>query len=248
MAPLEQPEQWELLAGYVLEDLSPEEIAQVNQYLQAHPELATEVSRLKKTLALLPLSLPNSPPLALRSHLLNAAQTNADIRSNPSTIWNQPRTWLTMLASVAASLVIGVGFDNYRLRQELASTQATLAKLSHYQEAIALLRQPNNRLLNLRGTSLAYSSSGSLVIAPKSESAVLMLQDLAPLPKGKVYRMWAYVNGQKVTCAEFKPNTTGEVFLRLPLNQWANTTSVVVTLEPSQETLQPTGKMVMTGS
>ncbi len=77
---------------------------------------------------------------------------------------------------------------------------------------------------------------------------MLTLQNLASLPPGKVYRLWAYVDGRKVDCAEFQPNSEGKVFLRLPLNNWADATSVVVTIEPLQETPDPTGEMVMTGS
>ena len=77
MAHLEQPEQWEsLLAGYVLGDLSPEEVVRVKQHLATAPELANEINRLQATLALLPLSLPpTSPPQTLRQHLLQAAQS-----------------------------------------------------------------------------------------------------------------------------------------------------------------------------
>lgn len=245
MAHLEQPEQWEsLLAGYVLGDLSPEEVVRVKQYLATAPELADEVNRLQATLALLPLSLPpTKPPQSLRQHLLQAAQSAS---AKPAPIAQRKlRVGIGVIGSAAAFLVAGLGWSNYRLHQQLADVQA---ELSRYQEAIALLRQPNNRLLTLKGTSPTLSSSGSLVIAPQKQAAVLTLQNLASLPPGKVYRLWAFVDNRKVDCAEFKPNSKGKVFLQLPLDNWAGATSVVVTIEPSQETPDPTGEMVMTGS
>lgn len=264
MEPLEQPEQLEsLLAGYVLGDLTPEEAAGFHQLLESNPELADEVRCLKTTLALLPLSLPSTlPPQGLQSRILNAAQGAEDIshfrstRRTKTVQW----TWFAALGSVAAVLVAGLGFGNYRLHQELASTQTALRQshqkdlttahneLSRYREVVNLLRQPNNRFLTLRGTSSESVSSGSLVIAPKSDAAILVLQDVAPLPEGKVYRMWAFVDGQKVSCADFKPNAKGEVFLQLPLDKWGGTTEVVVTVEPAQEIPNPVGEMVMTGS
>lgn len=245
MAHLEQPEQWEsLLAGYVLGDLAPEEAVKVKQQLATTPELAAEVNRLQATLALLPLTLPpTKPPQTLRQHLLQAAHS---VSAKPAPrVQRKLRVWIGVIGSAAAFLVAGLGLSNYRLHQQLTSVQA---ELSRYQEAIALLRQPNNRLLTLKGTSPTLSSSGSLVIAPQKQAAVLTLQNLASLPQGKVYRLWAFVDGRKVDCAEFKPNFEGKVFLRLPLDNWAGTTSVVVTIEPSQETPYPTGEMVMTGS
>lgn len=241
----EQPEQWEtLLAGYVLGDLTPEEVATVKQHLATHPELAVEVNRLQATLALLPLSLPpTSPTQTLREHLLQAASAVSEKPS--SRRWRKSQIWMGLMGSTAAVLFASLGFSNYRLHQQLAAIQAELLR---HQNANALLRQPNNRLLTLKGTSPTRSSSGSLVIAPQERTAVLTLQNLADLPPGKIYRLWAFVDGRKVDCAEFKPNSKGKVFLRLPLDNWAGTTSVFVTIEPSQETLEPTGEMVMTGS
>lgn len=243
-----EPEQLEkLLAGYVLGDLTPEESVRVKRHLETHPEFAAEVNRLQATLALLPLSLAKtSPSETLRERLLQTAQASlSSSTARPSSrVWRKPGVWIWVMRSAAAVLLAGLGFSVYRLNQELAVVQADLFR---YKEAIALLRQPNNRLLTLKGISPTLPSSGSLVIAPQSHAGVLTLQNLPPLPKGKVYRLWAFTNGRKVNCAEFTPNSEGKVFLQLPLDNWAGTTSVVVTVEPFQETPEPTGEMVMTG-
>lgn len=91
-------------------------------------------------------------------------------------------------------------------------------------------------------------SSGSLVIAPQGQAAVLTLQNVSLPPPGKVYRLWASMGDRKISCAEFKPNAEGKVFLQLPLDQWAETSAVVVAVEPLRETPEPTGEMVMQGS
>ena len=272
---LESPEDREqLLAGYVLGDLTLEEVVRVNQHLASHPELAEEVSRLQATLALLPLSLPEtSPPQRLRSQILQAASASAQngAAKQSNRIRNQSKIWLGLAGSVAAALVLSLGWSNYRLHRQLAIAQAELlrsrteiatlrdstlqqelvaaqADLSRYQQLVTLLRQPNNRLLTLKGMTPTSQSSGSLVIAPNRQAAVLTLQNLAPLPKGKLYRLWAFVNGQKVDCAEFTPNSEGKVFLQLPLDNWAGTTAVAITIEPSQGVVKPTGEMVMKGT
>lgn len=51
--------------------------------------------------------------------------------------------------------------------------------------AIALLRQPNNRLLVLKATSTTVAASGSLVIVPETKAAMLTIQNLAPSPMVK---------------------------------------------------------------
>lgn len=278
MEPLEHSEQLEtLLAGYVLGDLTPAEAAHVKQLLEQNPDLLVELQRLQSILAVLPLSLPvTSPSQQLETRILQAAQAEASIATRfPIKPKGQMRlrSWKWGRALVAA-MIVGLGIEtyqlhqklaatqleNHRLHQQLATTQATLDRmrktemaktrqeLSRYQEAVNLLRQPNNRFLTLRGTSPKSQSSGSLVMVPTKVSAMLVLRDVAPLSKGKVYRLWAFVDGQKMSCGDFLPNDQGDVFLQLPLNRWGGTTEVVVTVEPERSMSMPVGEMVITGS
>lgn len=278
MEPLEHSEDVEnLLAGHVLGNLTPEETAQVKQLLDQNPDLLPELHRLQSILAVLPLSLPiTSPFQQLETRILQAAQAEspAAIRF-PAPQINQirPQLWKWGVA-IGTMIIAGLGLTNYQLYQKLATTQlendqlhqqlitaqttleqihknelaTTRQELSSYQEAVSLLRQPNNRVLNLRGASSKSHSSGSLVIVPTKSSAMLILQDVATLPSGKVYRMWAFINGEKVSCGDFKPNGRGEVFLQLPLDQWGGTAEVVVTVEPDRAMSKPVGEMVITSS
>ncbi len=154
-----------------------------------------------------------------------------------------------------------MGFFNYRLHQKLATAetdlsnyrlQAELSKtqqeLSRYQEALSVLKQPNNRLLALKSITPDISSSGSLVIAPNSEAAILTLKNLPDLPENQVYRLWAFVDGKKIKCAKFNPDSQGKVLLKIPLQQWGNTTEVFVTIEPKDGLELPVGETVMKGS
>jgi anti-sigma-K factor RskA len=277
MEPLEHSEQLEsLLAGHVLGDLTPEETAQVKQLLERNPALLTDLQQLQSTLAVLPLSLPpTAPSRQLETRILEAAAESSAVLNPPpkarGLIKLHPWQWG---GAIAAVMIAGFGIETYRLHQKLATTQlenhrlhqqlataqatldrlrrtelaTTRQELSRYQEAVNLLRQPNNRFLTLRGTSPKLQSSGSLVMVPTKGSAMLVLQDVAVLPKGKVYRLWAFVNGQKVSCGDFLPNEQGEVFLELPLDKWGGTTEVVVTVEPDRALPMPVGEMVITGS
>ncbi len=262
MEPLEYPQKLQdLLAGYVIGDLTPEEEARVKQLLENNPELLTELRRLQSTLAVLPLSLPvSSPPQQLESRILQAAQAQ---RSPARLSRTGIQLWHGLAVGIAAALIAGLLIENHRLNHQLTAAQATLAQirqtdlvksrqfhqeLSRYQEVVSLLRQPNNRFLALIGTRPELQSSGSLVIVPTKDAAILVLRDVAALPKGKVYRMWAFAEGQKVACTDFKPNDKGEVFLQLPLNQWGETPEVSVSVEPDRVLPTAVGEMVITGS
>ncbi|MBE9030881.1 anti-sigma factor [filamentous cyanobacterium LEGE 11480] len=298
-----------LLAGYALGDLSPEEMDQVQSYLEQNPASADELTKLQTTLALLPLSLPEAPPSPdLKSRILAAAArsdmppaviptTNDASRSTPNSTVELPSlqppapgapaaqaapaapaapgknnvislseqrrrprtqrsTW--MVGSIAAGLLAVLGFQNYKLTQDMAELkQAVVAQQSQqnnyqtqlvkYQETIAMLRQPNNRLMAMKG--MEDKSSGSLVIVPKDQKAVLTLQNVPPLPQGQMYRLWAMVKGKKVYCSEFKPTADGSVFVNIPLDDLGDAKSVAVTIDPqTADKAKPVGDMVMEGA
>lgn len=278
----QEPKRWqELLAGYVLGDLSSEEMEQVQQYLVQHPEAQTEVEELRATLNLLPLSLPEDegPPETVRSRLRQSAaatvsEPDAAAKSSPLSPVSSPavssasvlsasvpslddyrtrkrlerwKNWGLGLGSVAAASVIGfLSLQNHQLHEELMLTrrqnEAVLATVraqlgdaelerDRYQEMIAMLRQPNNRLLPISGSGYMEVSSGSLVIAPRKNWSVLTLQNLPDPPKGKAYQLWAMADGRKVYCVEFLPDAEGKVLVEVPVDQWGNTPMVAITLE-----------------
>ncbi len=281
----DNPEYMEaLLAGYALGDLSPDEMDQVQAYLEAEPASANELAKLQATLALLPLSLPESQPSPeLKARILTAAaaetvtaKTEAianapqpiDV-SNPSSnavnkVVNlsehrQSRTnrsgWIA--SSVAAGLVAILGFQNYRLSQDVAALRQEVAtvnqtknqqtQLVKYQQMVTMLRQPGNRLMTLKG--MKNQSSGSLVLVPMEKQAVLTLQNVPPLPQGQMYRLWAEVEGRKLYCTEFAPDDEGQVSLTIPLDQLGDARSVAVTIDPqTADTTKPAGEMVMNGT
>ncbi len=272
MEPSELPPNWEsLITGYVLSDLTPEEAALVKQYLETYPELACEVESLQATLALFPLSLPETkPPEKLREQILQAAATDLNVNHNevsspspplPISPLPSPKPWLKIAGIAAMGLITSLGFFNYRLQQKLATAETDLSnyrlqaqlsetqqELSRYQEALSVLKQPNNRLLALKSITSDISSSGSLVIAPNSEAAILTLKNLPDLAEDKVYRLWAFVDGKKVQCAKFNPDSQGKVLQKIPLHKWGSTTEVFVTVEPKDGFELPVGETVMKGS
>ena len=64
----------ELIAGYVLGNLSSEEAEELRQLLTEHPKLSAEIHRLQEVLELMPYALPEvNPPQHLRSAILEAA-------------------------------------------------------------------------------------------------------------------------------------------------------------------------------
>ncbi|MGK7928402.1 MAG: hypothetical protein AB4290_24700 [Spirulina sp.] len=100
----------ELMAGFVMGNLSPEEAEEFQHLLARDPRLIHESHLLQEILECLPYGLPEEePPPQLRDRILAGARNPR--RSLP---------FKTFAGAIAAVLVLALGIDNYRLRQSLS--------------------------------------------------------------------------------------------------------------------------------
>jgi anti-sigma-K factor RskA len=257
----------ELMAGYILGNLSPEELIQLRQYLEWNPEAKIELEKLQKTLTLIPLALTEGKaPQSLKGRIRSSAIAETEeLEALESTRQinrsrNLMRGWRKIAIALTAATIAVLSFQTYRLQQQVASTESQLAQLRltiaeketvranlvRYRETINLLHEPNNRLLSLTGSTASMKASGSLVLIPQQKIAVLVLHNVPDAPPRQLYQMWAVVDGKKVSCIKFKPDQDGTVFLKIPADGWIGTPMVIISLESEGETPQPKGDMVIT--
>lgn len=243
------PEQLEeLMAGYVLGNLSSEETEEFRQLLTEHPELATQVHRLQEVLEVMPYALPEvAPPQQLRWAILETASADSVPSENPNPVLRKrrngsPLLWSSLIGSVAAILALAFGLDNYRLQQQVTTMQAQIAR---QKDVIAMLQQPNTHLVSLKGMEPAATASGSIIMTPGEPKAVLIVQNLPVLPKGQFYQLWSVVNEEKIPWGPFNTSQHGTVFVKLSMPSNLEMTSLVVTVEGSPVPKSPEGLMVM---
>ncbi len=256
----------ELLAGYVLGDLSSDDMILVQQYLEAHPEAIVEVEALKLTLGLLPLGLEDIPvPDQIKTDLFAALPDRTrpiPVNNNRESLQRKVQNrWFALAGTVAAAAIAALGLQSYQLQQEFSATRQELARLremqeqviaksnggDRYQESAASAQRSGRRMLTMTGSGGVSGASGNVIIAPEQNQAILAVQKMPQPPAGKVYHLWAVVNNQKVACIQFVPEANGQVLMQIPASRWSNATQVVITVEPEQTESQPTGEMVMSG-
>ncbi|MCL1491068.1 MAG: anti-sigma factor [Pseudanabaena sp. Salubria-1] len=262
------PHEWEeLLAGYVLGDLDPEEVIEMHKIILEHPEIVSKIDHFQETLAMLPLGLSETQPaknlrdriasqaipITVENLLTDPLDPSIDSLNNPLTpiINRSPRRrnlWKLAtigLSSIGAIALIALGFDNYQMRQQIASNQIELQKHS---ATIAMLQGSDNRMISLKGMGAIPAASGSVMIAPTEKTAMISIQNLRQIPQDNSYRLWAIVDGKKVDCAQFRPDEQGKVFVKVPLGSaLKQTTTLIITIEPNKDMPEPTGEMVMKG-
>ena len=198
-------------------------------------------------LDLLSLTLPaNNPPASLRQQILQVAAAETAVTSTPVRqleFKSQP-TWKSIVTGLGLLLVAGLGWNNYRLSHELAAVKQDLKtsqiaqnsqKYKDSQSVVSLLQEPNNRFLTLKNMEgKTGMGMGSLVIVPNKSSAVLVLQQIKQLPPGQVYRMWAIMGDEEMSCADFLPDAEGKVLKHIPLNRWEKARKIMITIEQKQ--------------
>lgn len=219
--PAPYPEGWEeLVAGYVLGNLSEEEQQTFAQLRQEYPALLSEVEAYSDSLNSLPLTLAGlSPSDDLEERILTIANPQAtslptDTKGTvPQWTFTSPgeriRWWQWVGMAAAAGIGIALVANNrqlsYRLAQSENDNQQLQAQLEqvnnelvqyrqvepHNQAILAALQQSNTLVYPLEGTGDAFEASGSLLAVPNRPEVALVSDNLSPLPEAKVYRLWA---------------------------------------------------------
>jgi anti-sigma factor RsiW len=250
----------ELLAGYVLGNLSAEEVAMVETYMAEHPETQHELQALQAAWNLMPLALPATQPNpGLRERILQGAALPEPLaapattaQANVQTGRRRSKSWWLLLGTALLGAIGcgGLGWQNYRLQSQFAAVQQQFSQelqqmRQQAQESQTIFSRSDTRLLPVKAMEKAYGS-GSLVLAPVKTKALLTLQKVPTLPKGQVYKIWALKPNGERDCGHFVPNAQGGVSMELPLGDWDGATGIAITVEKVEST-EAEGPEVMGG-
>ncbi|MBD2346969.1 anti-sigma factor [Anabaena subtropica] len=254
-----------LAAGFVVDDLTPEEAKEFQMLLDEHPELIAEVDDLQEVLRQV---LDGFTEVEAPAHLLPKIleQVENSTTQAPVIQGNYPRVptltpwrWTKIAGSIAALFMVVLGVDNYRLRQNLSVVTAENRRLSQdfaqAQVVKTMLQNDETRLFTFKGVNSKDSSSGSIVINPEQQKAVMVFRNLPAPPPGHVYFLWTIVASEKLPCGEVKPYSWGSASFELPFTpqmyqefSHPQFSGLIVTLETNPNVSRPTGTIVMQSS
>lgn len=263
-----------LVAGFVVDDLSPEEAEEFQLLLDRHPELTNEIEDLQEVLRqVVDGFIEVEPPADLLGKILSQAegmtikQTNINhipIQENRNLLIPKiSRRWTKVAGSIAALFVVIIGVDNYLLREKLSVVTAEHQKLrqdfAQVQDVKNLLQNSQTRLFTFQAVNstnkIKDNASGSIVINPQKQKAVMVFQNLPAPPPGYAYLLWTIVNDEKLPCGQVKPYSWGTASYDLPFTEQMyqefshpQFSGLVITLEKDTNVTRPTGTVVMQSS
>ena len=168
-----------LIAGYVLGDLTPEEVEEFEQLLVDDSTLADEVARVQKVLEISYSPPEVIPPSHLRSALLEASTHQAHPRSSPraTKLCRRSFSWRPAMELVAVVLIAALGISNYHLWQSLQTAQTQIRSF----EPLSY---------SLRAKDANITASATVAVNVSDLEGVLTVKNLPPLPPEKVYVLW----------------------------------------------------------
>jgi hypothetical protein len=262
----------DLVAGYILNDLSPEEVDHLNQALVENQALAEELDAFQEAIALLPYDMPLlEPSTRLRDKIISAASqsiTSEPINTNvvpvASLHQRNRKQWIPAISiGITAVAVTALGLSQVQLsrqaqqtatlQQKLDATNTELKRLQHEldanQSTIARLSQPDTKVYSLVGAPSAPNRATARLLAkPGDRTVTLVAQDLPKLSQNQIYRLWA-VSTPSVApayCGQFRQDNTGKA-------QWVapnaactkNPSQLLITLDAPSDPITSAGPLVM---
>jgi anti-sigma-K factor RskA len=273
----EQPNPTELVAGYILDDLSPEEIALLEQALAEDPAIASEIAAYRSAIDLLPYDLPQlEPPARLKDKIIGAATESITPAPSPTNIVPLPsprqrtRQWWTAAigTSIAAVAVAAFGLSQIQLNwqsaqmaaigQKLDATTAELNRLRRElaanQKTIALVSRPDTQMYSLvsaTSTSAPNRATARLLAKPGDVSVTLIARDLPKLTTTQIYRLWAVAtpSAAPMYCGQFRQDDSGTARWVAPSTACTqNPARVLITLDAPNDPITTAGPLVMQGA
>lgn len=249
------PENWqELIAGYVLGNLSVEESEQLEILLQNHPQLRVEIEESENIANLLSAQNARSAaPPQLRSKIISVQENRIANPTRERQVRPSKNRSLIWKFAVALGLIY-FGWQNYILSRQLEKAQLDLFRvrqqLEESQAILAKIEESNPRYFNLEGVQPVSEAYGTAAFAPDAREAFLVVENLPPLPEEQIYRIWARIEEfeQPVFCGQFQTNDKGhdsKVWITPELIANSSISEIFITAESVESSPQAPGVKVM---
>jgi anti-sigma-K factor RskA len=248
----------ETAAVFAIEALPDDEGAAYQRHLNRCDLCQRMVSHFQAIADLLPNALEEAPPAAaLKDRILTQARRDlrgrwprgAGLSSGEATltrVW-QRLPWLSPLPAGAMALLVllavGLLVWGLRLQLEVREQKGTLAEERQLIRAIA----GGAAFSQLSGTESAPGASGTLVYAFSKDQALLVVRNLPPLSRDKVYQVWSITGKEPTGMGIFTLTSALEQLVPLSTD-FSGADAIGISIEPKGGSSKPTGAIVLLGS
>ena len=261
-----------ILELYVMGDLSPAEMLHVENMAAMHPKIRAEINGIELGLEKYATAYAVNPSTTLRERVLSnliiektinpikeaKITTLNPVKSNSFYKYAFAASFALLLMSVAALFVLYTRLQESN--QQLAILQTNnqqfsnrvnlmTDQLDNSQQALAILRNPQVKLIKLAGTKQAPQASMMVAFYPDKKKVMIDMSAMK-MPANDTehqYQLWAMVDGKPVDLGVFdmKADDSGMKIMK----EISTAQAFAVTLEPRGGSINPTmDQMMVIGS
>src|SRR5215510_11605114 len=260
-APLSCDQCEALLPDYLLRALEPEALRAMTEHLGTCERCSAQLAAYEAVLDHLGHTVPqHEPPAELRSRLLAAAREGPVLTPTPPEFIHRrqqptwrPR-WAFLLTAANVVLCLGVGWWTWQVQREAALVHQRWQDVQHQlalqRQAFTLITAPEARPVSLRSDKAGSRARGLLLLKPDDPHAVLIVQDLPPLPRDRAYQLWlGWGDRQRDNGGVFRVDAQGFglVYITAP-QPFTTYQRVGITEEPAGGSPGPTSPPVIGGT
>jgi anti-sigma-K factor RskA len=251
--PMNHSEYEQLAAGYVLGALEPDDEHVFQRHLGGCSQCEANVRDLEEVVGTLAYAAPPvDPPETLWASIqreIRPEQRRVQPQPQPQPRTVRPRRWAPLVARLAAAAAIvavaALSVWNLNLRDENAGYRDRVAAL---EQATRLLNERDTAKVTLEGS--AAEAQATVLAAEAQDRGVLVVENLPPLQRGKVYELWGIPDrgtGRPQKAVVFIPLEQGPQTLefQMPIER---DTVFAITEEPGPDgSEQPTTQPILSG-
>jgi anti-sigma-K factor RskA len=198
--PMSHSEFEELAAGYVLGALEPDDEHAFQRHLGGCSVCEANVRELEAVAGELAYAVPQvDPPDTLWAGIRRQIQPEAARRvampgaAPGAAAGRRRRRLLPGLAAAAALLLVAaLSVWNLNLRDENAVYRDRVAAL---ERATQLANDPNATLVRMDDAPAPGGATGTVIASSREDRGVLIVENLPPLARDRVYELWAVPGG-----------------------------------------------------
>ncbi|MFD2933472.1 anti-sigma factor [Spirosoma flavum] len=225
-----------ILESYVMGAVSDQERREVECLSSIYPDIRRELDQLSEVLESYALLHSVEPPASVKTKLLDQLDFGRPVqetivRPMPVDTTSSPTFRVTWI--VAASMGLLLLLFSFFLLSQLRTNQKTMASIrtdnskmqtevrqlrdqkTQTDQALAVLRQPGTRTLELRGNEKAPQGNMLVFWNSQTHQVAVQVQSLPPLPADKQYQLWSMVGGKPVDAGVFDSSTAPDMVQRL---------------------------------
>ena len=211
-----------LSGAYAIDALDDIERARFEQHLATCEDCRTEVASLREAAAMLSETTAAAPPPELRSAVLAGI---SQVRPLPPLVPVAParstgRRWFPLLVAAVVLAVLSVGATVWQPWAERDDAQLTASE--------QVLDAPDAQRVSV---DLGEAGRATVVRSVALSRAVIVTEDMAPAPSGKVYELWLQdETGTMIPAGLMPEGADHELVLE---GDAAHATAAGITIEPA---------------